>query len=159
MSLCSYSPKRCPCSFFSSRTIQRAIMEVLFAPSIEASANAAKRRGIDPINVSPDGGAADPTRRLSCESDDSTHRVSDPAPDMDGMLGSALALHKRWQRKEGHTKAFNCILWCTIALGAMTSNISTRVVSRHLFLRRKSLFRCEGSAPDGSSYRISARVV
>lgn len=47
---------------------------------------------------------------------------------MEGVLSGALAIHKFGSDTQ-ESKASSCMLWCTIALGAMTSNLSLPTVS------------------------------
>lgn len=77
-------------------------MEVLFKPADpQLSAGDAKRRGTVGDDV-----------------DDS----------MEGVFAGTLAVRRRWESKKEESRAFSCMLWCTIALGAMTSNLSVRTV-------------------------------
>lgn len=87
-------------------------MEVLFNPAEkQLTAAAAKRRNAaemaDDVGAEGEGG------------DES----------MEGVFGGTLAIRRRWEsKKQEESKAFSCMLWCTIALGAMTSNLELRTV-------------------------------
>lgn len=104
-----------------NRNIQRAIMEVLFRPEIEG----ARRRGSDTdSSMSGESVVNDKT--------DSETALSLPmrtdSHDLDGVLGGYAGVRRRWEL-QGENKAFSCMLWCTIAIGAMTSNLRTITVS------------------------------
>lgn len=92
----------------TNSAIQRAIMEVLFKPAEkQLSAAAAAASAAD-----ASGGGRDGT--------------------MEGVFGGALTIRRRWEsqpKKKEESKAFSCMLWCTIALGAMTNNLNIRTVS------------------------------
>lgn len=47
---------------------------------------------------------------------------------MEGVFSGALAIQKFGSNTQ-ESKAFSCMLWCTIALGAMTNNLSLPTVS------------------------------
>lgn len=85
-------------------SVQRAIMEVLFKPVEEK------------LSAGMVAAAADASRAGGGDT-------------MEGVFGGALAIRRRWESKKDESKAFSCTLWCTIALGAMTSNLNIRTVS------------------------------
>lgn len=96
-------------------------MEVLFRPAIEGT----KRRGSD-TDSSVSGESvindkADSETALSLPVRRDSH-------ELEGVLGGHAAIRRRWEL-QGENKAFSCMLWCTIAIGAMTSNLRTITVS------------------------------
>lgn len=112
------------------RSIQRAIMELLFKPANDASANAARR---------VEGGGAK-------DFDDNTALMVHGGDSFETGEGSlmmgALGLHRRWKaQQKGENRAFSCMLWCTVALGAMTSNLCNKTV-RALTRRVRASKRC-----------------
>lgn len=72
---------------------------------------------------------------------DSCRHVSDPVvvlprydaaialrqADMERTLSGPLALRRKWYKHED-SRPFSCMLWCTIALGAMTNSMCSRLV-------------------------------
>lgn len=97
-------------------------MEVLFKPAEDKLAAAASsKRRISPATVTA---AADASRTGESGSGDGGGDT------MEGVFGGALAIRRRWESKKEESKAFSCMLWCTIALGAMTSNLNIRTVSQ-----------------------------
>lgn len=93
-------------------------MEVLFKPAekqLPGGAGGSKRH-ISPATVA--AAAADASQAGGGDT-------------MEGVFGGALTIRRRWESesKKEESKAFSCMLWCTIALGAMTSNLSIRTVS------------------------------
>lgn len=95
-------------------------MEVLFKPAEGARLGASAKRRSSETSVSGD-------------SDDSMALVVGESPEMEGIFSGALELQRRWQR-EGQSKALLCMLWCTIALGAMTSNLHSSMVRASMTL-------------------------
>lgn len=51
------------------------------------------------------------------------------AEDANSAFGGPLALRRKFYATKDRSGAFSCMLWCTIALGAMTSNMNSRLVS------------------------------
>lgn len=50
------------------------------------------------------------------------------AEDADSAFGGPLALRRKYYNTAERSGTFSCMLWCTIALGAMTSNMNSRLV-------------------------------
>ena len=103
-----------------ARNIQRAIMEVLFRPAIEDANRRESEKGFASESAGDSGTDTSPSLSLAVRRPES--------PDLDGVLGGAAAVRRRWELQES-SKAFSCMLWCTIAIGAMTSNLRTTTVS------------------------------
>lgn len=93
-------------------------MEVLFKPAENQLSPGSSKRHISPATVAAAAATADASRAGGGDT-------------MEGVFGGALAIRRRWESepKKDESKAFSCMLWCTIALGAMTSNLNIRTVS------------------------------
>ncbi|CAN0120612.1 unnamed protein product [Ectocarpus sp. 12 AP-2014] len=80
------------------------------------------------------------------------------AESMEGVFSGALAIQKFGSNTQ-ESKAFSCILWCTIALGAMTNNLSLPTVRRYVKLAEEAVDGlCTEDVPTAKAYTIMAMV-
>ncbi|CBN76793.1 hypothetical protein Esi_0000_0634 [Ectocarpus siliculosus] len=80
------------------------------------------------------------------------------AESMEGVFSGALAIHKFGSNTQ-ESKAFSCMLWCTIALGAMTNNLKVATVRRYIKLAEEAVDGlCTEDVPTAKAYTIMAMV-
>ncbi|CAM9167443.1 unnamed protein product, partial [Ectocarpus sp. 6 AP-2014] len=80
------------------------------------------------------------------------------AESMEGVFSGALAIQKFGSNTQ-ESKAFSCMLWCTIALGAMTNNLKVATVRRYIKLAEEAVDGlCTEDVPTAKAYTIMAMV-